>query len=207
MFGKETFKATDNKVEINLDAAKELAEKKEFRRAKEHQAIKELAEKKEFRIAKKDLNRRMEEQFTKLGAPTTSMHRLSNQAHSPRFPLNLQELHRHRCTSETLNKRPIIYLIASGKVSECPEDAARIYTLRETCSGAFEPYINNLAKEICSCKIEKPKMKAKKGLWSLNEDQKLRDYVTWLLEYGPNQCSFVADINHVRIDYFNIQVK
>ncbi|GKA75239.1 TMV resistance protein N-like protein isoform X1 [Tanacetum coccineum] len=37
--------------------------------------------------------------------------------------------------------------------------------------------------------IEKPKMKAKKGLWSLNEDQKLRDYVTWLLEYGPNQCS------------------
>ncbi|GJT64077.1 hypothetical protein Tco_1015557 [Tanacetum coccineum] len=70
MFGKETFKATDNKVEINLDAAKELAEKKEFRRAKEHQAIKELAEKKEFRIAKKELNRRMEEQFTKLGAPT-----------------------------------------------------------------------------------------------------------------------------------------
>ncbi|GKE22440.1 hypothetical protein Tco_1433952 [Tanacetum coccineum] len=57
VFGKETFKATDNKVEINLDAAKELAEKKEFRRAKlhlcwEHQAIKELTEKKEFRIAR-----------------------------------------------------------------------------------------------------------------------------------------------------------
>ncbi|GKE42733.1 hypothetical protein Tco_1470017 [Tanacetum coccineum] len=55
VFGKETFKATDNKVEINLDAAKELAEKKEFRRAKEHQAVKELAEKKEFRIAKLSL--------------------------------------------------------------------------------------------------------------------------------------------------------
>nr|GEV25483.1 hypothetical protein [Tanacetum cinerariifolium] len=53
VFRKETFKATDNKVEINLDAVKELAEKKEFRRAK------------------KELDRRMEEQFTKLGAPTS----------------------------------------------------------------------------------------------------------------------------------------
>ncbi|GJY27015.1 probable tRNA (guanine(26)-N(2))-dimethyltransferase 2 [Tanacetum coccineum] len=35
VFRKDKFKATDNKVEINLDAAKELAEKKEFRRAKE----------------------------------------------------------------------------------------------------------------------------------------------------------------------------
>ncbi|GJT64076.1 hypothetical protein Tco_1015556 [Tanacetum coccineum] len=73
---------------------------------------------------------------------------------------------------------------------------------------ASEFTLNFMASRVsCSCKIEKPKMKAKKGLWSLNEDQKLRDYVTWLLEYGPNQCSFVADINHVRIDYFNIQVK
>ncbi|GJR41212.1 hypothetical protein Tco_1216896 [Tanacetum coccineum] len=70
VFGKKTFKATDNKVEINLDAAKELAEKKEFRRAKEHQAVKELAEKKEVRIAKKELDRRMVEQFTKIGALT-----------------------------------------------------------------------------------------------------------------------------------------
>ncbi|GJW66538.1 hypothetical protein Tco_0120962 [Tanacetum coccineum] len=57
VFRKDKFKATDNKVEINLDAAKELAEKKEFRRAK------------------KELDRRMEEQFTKIGALTASMHR------------------------------------------------------------------------------------------------------------------------------------
>nr|GEV10955.1 hypothetical protein [Tanacetum cinerariifolium] len=36
VFEKETFIATDNKVEINLYAGKELAEKKEFRRAKVH---------------------------------------------------------------------------------------------------------------------------------------------------------------------------
>nr|GEU64439.1 hypothetical protein [Tanacetum cinerariifolium] len=55
VFVKETFKATDNKVEINLDVAKELAEKKEFRRAKVEinlDAAKELVERKEFRRAK-----------------------------------------------------------------------------------------------------------------------------------------------------------
>ncbi|GJV22704.1 hypothetical protein Tco_1375399 [Tanacetum coccineum] len=53
--------------------------------------------------------------------------------------------------------------------------------------------LNVMASRVsCSCKIEKPKMKAKKGLWSLNEDQKLRDYVTWLLEYGPNHSRLRA---------------
>nr|GEZ67481.1 transcription factor LAF1-like [Tanacetum cinerariifolium] len=41
------------------------------------------------------------------------------------------------------------------------------------------------------CKIEKPKMKPKKGLWSPDEDQKLRDYV---MNYGHG-CWSTVPIN------------
>ncbi|GKF13224.1 hypothetical protein Tco_0054686, partial [Tanacetum coccineum] len=70
VFRKDKFKATDNKVEINLDAAKELAEKKEFRRAKSLSTDKKQMFYDFIGSFQKELDRRMEEQFTKIGALT-----------------------------------------------------------------------------------------------------------------------------------------
>ncbi|GJY42394.1 eukaryotic translation initiation factor 2 subunit beta [Tanacetum coccineum] len=70
VFGKETFIASDKKVEINVNVVKELVEKKEFRRAKVLCLSLRM-----MRAGLKELDRRMEEKFTKIGALTASMHR------------------------------------------------------------------------------------------------------------------------------------